>query len=595
LPKVSNRRRDPAGSKPLAKTSKARVVVEPKQEKQPTSILSFPASWPAAAPYVILALATILCLLPFSGRAFHVDDTLFLRTAQNIVKHPLDPYGFQITWDWAPQQMSEITQNPPLASYYAALVGILLGWSERALHLAFLLITVLLILGTYRLAAKFTRIPLLAALATLLAPGVLVSASSVMCDTMMLTLWVWAAIFWIEGLERHKHLLLALAALLAGASALTKYFGVALLPLLFVYSLLSVKRIGAWVLHFLIPIAILLAYQLWTEDLYGHGLLLGAAQFASEQRAHASASWPAMAITGLSFAGGCTLSTLVFAALLWSRKMLAWTALGSVAATLLIASGALNLGLQVGGNYAQRQNWLLVDTQLTLWIAGGIFLLALAIADYGERKDAHSALLGLWVLGTFIFAAFLNYTVNARSVLPLIPAAGILIARRIETIGSAVNHLRAKVAVGLLMCGAIALLVAAADAGLGNSARQAASMIAEKTRGRAGTLWFEGHWGFQYYMEQAGALPLNLREREFKPGDFVALPSNNIQTRGINPQLIASSQQIEIQPGGFAGTIDGKHRAGFYSAYWGPLPFVIVRPPVERYQILRIGNGVTTK
>ena len=594
MPKVSKSR--PAAVKGKLREQKSKIGpgLEATRDLSFTSALSFPASWPPVIQYAILSLATILCLLPFSGRAFHVDDTLFLRAAQNIVKKPLDPYGFQITWDWAPQQMSEITQNPPLASYYAALAGSVFGWSERAMHLSFLPGAVLLILGTYRLAGKFTRIPLLAAMATLLAPGVLVSASSVMCDTMMLALWVWAAIFWIEGLDTNKPQLLIAAALLAGASALTKYFGVALLPLLFVYSLWRLKRMGAWAFYFLIPVAMLVGYQLWTERLYGHGLLLVAAQFASQQRAHTSASWSVMAITGLSFAGGCSLSALVFAPLLWPRKMLAWVVAGSVAATLLIAMDWVNLGLQVGGNYAHRENWPLVDTQLMLWIAGGIFLLALAIADWWQRRDANSAFLALWVLGTFIFAAFLNYTVNARSVLPLIPAAAILAARRVETTGGAVPHLRLKIVAGLVVCGTIALVVAAADAGLANSARQAAAQIAaqimDKTRGPAGKVWFEGHWGFQYYMEQAGALPLNLREPEFKPGDYVVMPSNNIQTRNINPKRIVSSSEIDLQPGGFAATIDGKHRAGFYSAYWGPLPYVLARPPVERYLILQIGD-----
>src|ERR1700691_4101123 len=119
------------------------------------------------------------------------------------------------------------------------------------MHLSFLPIAVLLILGTYRLAGKFTHIPLLAAMAALLAPGVLVSASSIMCDTMMLTLWVWAAFFWIEGLETNKPLLLISAALRAGGSALRKYLGIALLPLLFVYSLWRLRRMGAWVFYFL--------------------------------------------------------------------------------------------------------------------------------------------------------------------------------------------------------------------------------------------------------------------------------------------------------------------------------------------------------
>ena len=93
----------------------------------------------------------------------------------------------------------EGTQNPPLASYYIALVGSVAGWSERLMHLSFLLPALGVTLGTYRLAQRFTQNALLAAGATLLTPGFLVSATGVMCDTMMLALWLLAAVFWIEG------------------------------------------------------------------------------------------------------------------------------------------------------------------------------------------------------------------------------------------------------------------------------------------------------------------------------------------------------------------------------------------------------------
>lgn len=80
--------------------------------------------------------------------------------------------------------MSEVTKNPPLAGYYAALVGSVAGWSERVLHLAFLVPALAMVLGTYFLAMRFGNSSLLAAMAALCTPGVVVSASSVMCDTM---------------------------------------------------------------------------------------------------------------------------------------------------------------------------------------------------------------------------------------------------------------------------------------------------------------------------------------------------------------------------------------------------------------------------
>src|SRR4029077_2711549 len=112
-----------------------------------------------------------------------------------------DPYGFKLIWNTNLVRMADVTKNPPLACYYAALIGAIGGWSEVSLHLGFLLPALTLVLGTYRLAQRFTGSPFIAAAVTLLTPGVLVSASSVMCDVLMLALWVWALIFWTEGLE----------------------------------------------------------------------------------------------------------------------------------------------------------------------------------------------------------------------------------------------------------------------------------------------------------------------------------------------------------------------------------------------------------
>src|ERR1035438_5557577 len=133
--------------------------------------------------YILLAVAVLACLLPFSGKAFNVDDTLFIYVARQITQHPLDPYGFKVNWFLDAVPMAYETKNPPFAAYYIAAAAGFVGWSERALHLAFLLPALAAVLGTYRLAQRFTNSPLLAAAATLLTPAFLVSANSVMCDT----------------------------------------------------------------------------------------------------------------------------------------------------------------------------------------------------------------------------------------------------------------------------------------------------------------------------------------------------------------------------------------------------------------------------
>ena len=52
---------------------------------------------------LILIAVTIAALAPFLNKAFHIDDPLFLWMAQQIVKHPVDPYGFSVNWASFPE------------------------------------------------------------------------------------------------------------------------------------------------------------------------------------------------------------------------------------------------------------------------------------------------------------------------------------------------------------------------------------------------------------------------------------------------------------------------------------------------------------
>ena len=550
--------------------------------------------WPSSFSYVFLSLLTIVCLAPFSGRAVHVDDLLFVRAAQQIAQHPADPYGFQINWEFAEAPMFEITQNPPLASYYIALVARVAGWSERALHLGFILVAIALVLGTYRLAQKFTRSPLLASLCALLTPGVLVSATSLMCDTMMLAIWVWAAYFWIEGLDSGKSWLLSISALLTAASALTKYFGASLILLLLVYSVVRLRRIGTYLLYLIIPVVILLAYEFWSANLYGHGLLQGAAEFAQSQRDVRRGSLLGMSVVGLSYTGGCSLAGLSFAYFIWSRTRLIAGLVASAIAAIPVAAGWLDTTwLDMANIEAQAKpslTWF-GGFELALGIAAGIFLLALAIKDFWQLKDANSLFLGLWLLGTFFFATYVNWTVNARSVLPLIPAAGIMVARSFDACRSTAKRAFAiQVVVILLALSAfLSLWIAAGDSELANSERAAATLVRQKTLNQGSTVWFVGHWGFQYYMESLGVPALDLIHPQVHSGDFVVIPRNNSNVVPILAKFVASQEYLELPLKTWATTISPELGAGFYSSYWGPLPYAIGPVPVESYAIIRLG------
>ena len=74
----------------------------------------------------------------------------------------------------------------------------------------------------------------------------------------------------------------------------------------------------------------------------------------------------------------------------------------------------------------------------------GLGILFLAASDLRRHKDADSLFLFLWIIGTFIFAGFLNWSVNGRGVLPMFPVIGVLVLRRIEEIKAPNNIMTAK-------------------------------------------------------------------------------------------------------------------------------------------------------
>jgi hypothetical protein len=143
-----------------------------------------------------------------------------------------------------------------------------------------------------------------------------------------------------------------------------------------------------------------------------------------------------------------------------------------------------------------------------------------------------------------------------------------------------------------MVSGVLSIWLASADTRLANLAREAAHNVQWQTSNEVETLWFEGHWGFQYYMEQLAALPVDAQDFQIRPGDRVVLPENNIDLAGL-PQNISFQKEkvLEFANPSLAATMSWQLGAGFYSSYWGPLPFTFGPAPREHYVLLR-ANGV---
>jgi len=534
---------------------------------------------------IILVVISLSCLVPFLNKAFHMDDPMYLWAARHIQSNPFDFYGFTVNWDDYQRQMFSVMKNPPLTSYYIAIVSSLFGWAEITLHAAFLIPAVAAVIGTYYLAKEFCSKPLIASLVGILSPVFILSSTSVMCDVMMLSFWVWAAFIWIRGIKNNSKRSLLCAALLTAFCSLTKYYGMSLIPLLFVYSLAKERKLGKSTLFLLIPISILAAYQWATFILYGRGLLLDASSYALNHQAIEGGQLFVKGVTGLFFAGGCFISVLFYSFVLWTRRTLA------IGAFLTILVVLLYLLIQ-GPNelYFSKDNglnWLFIF-QCCLFSMSGVGILFLAASDLRRHKDADSLFLFLWIIGTFIFASFLNWSVNGRSVLPMFPVIGVLVSRRIEEIRVHNNIVTAKyILLPLIPSLLIALSVTRADYEWANTARKAAFEISHQYAKNPNIVWFQGHWGFQYYMEENGGKALDMNNSNILRGDIVITPSDNTNMFPLpEKKFFDLAGAYKITPSRWLSTLNTSTGAGFYSSRWGPLPFVVGSVPESEYVVL---------
>jgi hypothetical protein len=192
------------------------------------------------------------------------------------------------------------------------------------------------------------------------------------------------------------------------------------------------------------------------------------------------------------------------------------------------------------------------------------------------------------MLGTFVFAAFVNWTTNGRSILPMIVPAGILITRRLELLAKPRFHLLPSTIVPLLGGLTLSFFVTFADTAFADTGRVAADKIRERYIGSSKpAVWFQGHWGFQYYLELAGAKPIEVKRPEIRSGDIIVRPTTNSNLFPM-PEWAKVREIIEIPLVSWIATMNPKVGAGFYADVFGPLPFAIGSVANERITVFSV-------
>lgn len=174
----------------------------------------------------------------------------------------------------------------------------------------------------------------------------------------------------------------------------------------------------------------------------------------------------------------------------------------------------------------------------------------------------------------------------------MIPALGILVARRMEQPQPGPQSRGFwRTLWPILPAGAISLLLVKADYNQADVGRTAAKELHAKHQNPGRKIWFQGHWGFQYYMEQFGAAEMDINFPKMAAGEMIILPAldNNNAIYDLPSASLRLIEAREYLPTAHCTTMSISSGAGFYAAIWGPLPFAFgqsIRP--ERFYAFQL-------
>jgi hypothetical protein len=448
--------------------------------------------------------------LPFLNKAFHIDDTYFLRITANVLEDPMDPFAGSIDWWDRPLPVWRLASNPPLLSYYLAPFAAWSDFSERALHAAMIPFLALYALAVFHLARRFSDGSWLALMFALTSAGIVVS-SNVMRDVPTAALTTAAVAAVVTGTDRNDGRWVGAGFLLAGLALLTRFTALVILPVLVLPPLLKGRlRLTAWLALPLLMLALWCVHNWWT---YGELQLLAQLDRGHNRPGHA---WSDN-LCGLPVVLGSLLyiapALLVHAAVSRDRSALLAVAL-AWPATAWLTQRYLEWG---------------ADAQYLFWSLGGCAVLVICALEgvRGARRPtrdprgADSLLLLAWLGAQLAVAVVLAPFQAVRHLIPALPPL-VLLGFRYLAPGLRRHHTLLATLVGVQA--GIAFTVAIADSDYADAYRDFAARAEAQLGTEDDDIWFLGHWGWLYYAERAGLRKLHATGPYPETGDLLIVP-----------------------------------------------------------------------
>ncbi|HEY2784533.1 MAG TPA: hypothetical protein VGJ05_06105 [Fimbriiglobus sp.] len=476
----------------------------------------------AVHPVFVAALVTgINALKPVA-----VDDTAYLLLARQIADHPLDPYGGELFWYAEPVPAFQVLA-PPVLPYWLAAGIRLFGEQVPLLKLWLFPFPLLLCFSVRALARKFSpRYSAVSVPAVALSPLIL-PLFGVMLDVPACSLGLAALAVFIRG----GRISWLFAGLLAGLAIETKYTAFVIPAVLLWYGV-NYRRILPAIQAALTAV---LVFEIWEVLMIfqyhdSHFLYHATAQTTGGPHGWelVDSRWNKLAAPFLNYSGGLGFGLALFAASVIGRKW--WVGRSVILLSLL--------GLAVVGlPYSSTVIWadatrgtVRLDLAGLLFTILGVFWLAVLgwmgiLFQFRKRPTRTTMFLTGWLLLEFVSYFVLTPFPAGRRVIGMGVAAAFVFFRAADVLGRiwSVRPARWVLPYGI----ALGLGLFATDAWDARPEKELAIEAAQFVRERdaGGTAWFNGHWGFQYYCDREGMVPVVPGQSRLRKGDWLVFPA----------------------------------------------------------------------
>jgi hypothetical protein len=545
----------------------------------------------------LLLLALLFTLLN-AFKPLCIDDALYYYHARQISEHPLDPYGFIIFWNDRPEPA---VQNlaPVLMQYWWAIAIKLFGDHPFAWKLWLLPYALLLVFSIHSLLRRFAAgYEMILTWMVVISP-VFLPSFNLMLDVPALALSLSAIVIFLRASERDSFLLAAVAGIVAGVAAQTKYNGLVAPAVMVLHSLIFKKlRLGI-----LAAIVAGMVFVGWEAFIF---FTAGRSHFLTQSQTYGSVnllakyaylSWPLVTIMG---AVAPFLMLIALVGLGVRKKTL------SIAMALVIAGYLAIIFLparfQILGRDSRTHDASLTVAHLIFSIYGGAFFLSVFLIIRGmlwpsrgpgsfravwQERKLELFLAGWWVLEIVAYFG-LSPIPAVRRVLALLVVSTLLIGRlAIRTVGPG-SMLVKQAAFGSMLLGLLFYAVDFRDAYVEKSAVEKSLQQIAAT-GPASNTWYVARWGFQHYAERAGMKPVLPDQSDLQPGDWLVI-SDSIYfpkplATHINRYKIDPVSQVVIED-----WLPLKTTLGYYSS---GIPIQHHEGPRRTVKIYRVAGPAT--